>query len=275
MKKSFSRVISLLLVVAILCGLTITPAFAASTVTRYNVSYSPVTRNASSGNLPTGTKTVYTGEKIYFNFQVDSSQKVKSVVLYYKDAGGSSYSKKTETATNYLRYAYFSYTVGNTTGTLKYYFKITYTNGKTTTTSTSSITVKKSPTVNEKINAFISDSRWKSGVSWGSSQKPKLSTYSSTGCCAYAADFVKYVYGSNNLRSGTKYTSASSIKTGDVIYVTPQHWMVVVSRSGNKINVAEGNYSSKVNITTYTLSGNKLLYSSGKTYKTFSYGYHY
>lgn len=147
MKKLFTRMITMFLLTATICNLMLTSAFAATT-TRYNVSYSPVTCNASSGSLPTGQTTVYTGDKIYFNFQVDSSQKIKTVYLYYKAPGSSSYTKKTETATNYLRYAYFSYTVGSTAGTLKYYFKVTDTSGKTTTYSTQSITVKKGISTN-------------------------------------------------------------------------------------------------------------------------------
>ena len=53
-------------------------------------------------------------------------------------------------------------------------------------------------TFETKYKEFISDARWKNGIAWGSGQKPKLSTYSSQGCCAYAADFAAYVYGSTS-----------------------------------------------------------------------------
>ncbi|MBR4211668.1 MAG: hypothetical protein IKR84_04695 [Oscillibacter sp.] len=136
-------------------------------------------------------------------------------------------------------------------------------------------TAKKNSAPTTKISKFIKDNRWKNGISWGYYQRPKTSTYGSIGCCAYAADFVKYVYGSNNLRSGSKYTKASAIKTGDVLYGTPQHWMCVVSRSGSTLKIAQGNCSSKVRIATYTLDGNKIKTSNGSVFKTFSYGYHY
>ena len=275
MKRMFSRLLSMIICIGILCSLAVPSAYAASTVINYNVSYSPATCNASAGSLPAGITTVYIGETVYFNLQVDSGQKLKSVALYLQPVGSASYSKyKTETATNYLRYAYFSYVIGNSAGTMKYYFKLTYTDGSTKNTAGTTITVKQNST-SSKIASFIADSRWKDGVSWGASQQPKLSTYSSSGCCAYAADFAKYVYGKNSPRGGTKYTSASDIKTGDIIYVTPMHWMCIISRSGNTIKVAEGNYDSKVHIAFYTLNGNTILRSSGSTYKTFSYGYHF
>ena len=46
-------------------------------------------------------------------------------------------------------------------------------------------------TGNAKYDAFISDSRWKHGISWNYAQSQKLSPYGSKSCCAYVADFVK------------------------------------------------------------------------------------
>ncbi len=272
MKK---RIISLLMTLCIVLSMVSVNAFAATSVVRYNVSKSAVSCNATAGSLPTSLSSLSAGSSYYFNLQVSSDLKIKTAKLYVKDVGASSYTNvHTETASNYMRYVYYKYTVGSSAGTLKYYWKLTYTDGTTKTTSATSITVTSS-SVSSKISAFISDSRWKSGVSWGSSQTPKLSSYSSTGCCAYAADFAKYVHGASSPRGGTKYTSASDIATGDIIYVTPQHWMCILSRSGSTIKVAEGNYDSVVHIGTYTISGSKILTSSGSTYKTFSYGYHF
>ena len=45
-----------------------------------------------------------------------------------------------------------------------------------------------------KAWAFVQDERWRTGSSYGS-RGPKLSSYSSSGCCAYAADYCAYVYG--------------------------------------------------------------------------------
>lgn len=279
MKKIISKLAALVMALTVLCSIAAPSAFAASAITRTNVSYSPVSCNASDGSLPTGTSTVTVGDSVHFNIQVDSSQKLKTVVLYVKPVGASSYTKQaTETATNYLRYCDFTYKVPSTAeGTMYYYFKTTNTGGTTSNTSTGSVAVKKASTssVDQKINAFINDARWKNGISWGASQTPKLSSHQSWGCCAYAADFAKYVYGKASQSSGTKYTAASAIKTGDIIYVTPQHWIVIVNRSGSTLKVAEGNCSSKVRITSYKLSGSKLLKSDGTTYKTFSYGFHF
>ena len=85
-----------------------------------------------------------------------------------------------------------------------------------------------------RMNQFISDSRWRNGVSWGWSQRPKLSSWDSKGCCAYAADFVKYVYGSDTLR-GAAYYNIAEVRAGDVIYVDGgegEHWFVVLGRRG-------------------------------------------
>ncbi|MBQ6205909.1 MAG: hypothetical protein IJK52_02380 [Oscillospiraceae bacterium] len=112
-------------------------------VIRYNVSYSPVTSNASAGNLPAEAKPVYAGDKIYFNIQAESSLQLKSVTLFYKLPGAASYQSKTETAKNYLRYTDFPYTLGSATGTLYYYFTVTYTNGAKKTFSAKSVTVSK------------------------------------------------------------------------------------------------------------------------------------
>lgn len=127
-------------------------------VIRYNASYSPVTCNASAGNLPAEIKKAYAGEKIYFNLQAESSLQLKSVSLFYKLPGASSYQKKTETAKNYLRYTDFAYTLGNATGTLSYYFSVTYTNGASKTLSSKSVTISK------KVQ-IVSDSEIKSAAS--------------------------------------------------------------------------------------------------------------
>lgn len=123
----------------------------------------------------------------------------------------------------------------------------------------------------KKKDEFLADSRWKVGTSWGSRQNPKLSTHSATGCCAYAWDFAEYVYG-KGVTSGTKFSKASEIKTGDIIYVTPTHWMIVLSRSGDNLEIVHGNWTGgKVCKGTYNLNGQKI----GNSGKTFDYGYHF
>ena len=128
----------------------------------------------------------------------------------------------------------------------------------------------------QKVNKFLSDSRWKNGATWKASQKPKISNYSAYGCCAYAVDFCKYVFDKNSYTAGRKFTNPNDIKAGDVIKVTnSQHWFVVIDRNGNKLKTAEGNWGGKVVVSngTYTINGNKL-YRSGKPFRTFSAGYH-
>lgn len=128
-----------------------------------------------------------------------------------------------------------------------------------------------------KMNQFINDSRWRNGIAWGGGQGPKLSTWSSSGCCAYAADFVRYVYGSNTLR-GTAYYNISEVRAGDVIQV-PGHWFVVLGRNGNTLYTAEGNMGGSVAVKNgrYTISGNVFSYRSanGPATYTLTTGFHY
>lgn len=128
-----------------------------------------------------------------------------------------------------------------------------------------------------KMQSFIKDSRFKNGATWKSNQKPKLSSYSCSGCCAYTADFVKYVFGKSSPRSGKKFTNPKDIKAGDVIKVTgSQHWFVVLERNGQKLKTAEGNWGGKVVVSSsvYTVKNNTL-YRNGKKFRTFSEGYHF
>lgn len=93
-----------------------------------------------------------------------------------------------------------------------------------------------------KAWAFVQDERWRTGSSYGS-RGPKLSSYSSSGCCAYAADYCAYVYGRYDAWRSSYFTSfynASEIQSGDIIY-TGTHWFVVVERNGSELMTAEGN----------------------------------
>ena len=105
---------------------------------------------------------------------------------------------------------------------------------------------------NNKYTSFINDSRWRAGVSWGYSQTPKLSSWGSKGCCAYAADFEYYMYGSEGW-AGTAFYSADEISIGCILYIkTPnggEHWIVVLERNGNTLYTAEGNFGDCVHIT--------------------------
>ena len=129
----------------------------------------------------------------------------------------------------------------------------------------------------QKVNAFLKDPRWIPGTDYGSSQKPKLSTYSCVGCCAYAADFVAYVFGKSSPRSGTEFRNLAQVRAGDILVLSgPPHWIVVLSRNGNTLTTTEGNWMGKVAAVkgAYTINGNTLM-RNGKKFRTFSLGYHY
>ena len=126
---------------------------------------------------------------------------------------------------------------------------------------------------------FISDSRWSNGVSWGANKRSLLNPYSYYGCSAYCADYVEYCFGSDYPRGGEEYYNVSEIRAGDVIILGDPddgtgHWLLVLERSGNRLYIAEGNYSQKVRIGwNYTIGNGKL---DGDSYnRRFTAGYHY
>jgi len=129
-----------------------------------------------------------------------------------------------------------------------------------------------------KYSAFTKDARWANGTAWGYYQKPKLSTWGSIGCCAYGADFCTYVFGKTSYNNCvSSFTSVSGIRAGDVLHINNstwgQHWIVVLTRSGNTLYTAEGNYSGKVRIgNNYTISGTTL--KTGSLTYTLTRGYH-
>ena len=136
-------------------------------------------------------------------------------------------------------------------------------------------------TFNTRVQEFISDSRWKNGTAWTSSQTPKLSTWSSTGCCAYAADFAAYVYGSTSAAwttsDFTKFTDLNEIRAGDIIHITG-HWFVVLERSGNSFRTAEGSFDSKARVCSdgWAIKNGKIHnLKATDSERTFEYGYHY
>ncbi len=165
--------------------------------------------------------------------------------------------------------------------TYSYQLYFTTSSGKTVYTQKKSFTTKAYVPLTDKMNAFTRDANHKNGAAWAA-RSPMLSTYRSSGCCAYCADFVKYVYGSNNLRSGKQYKNINEIKAGDVIYISTvkngktvsQHWIVVISRNGNSLTTAEGNVVKKVRVKSgqYTIKNGTLTGTSGRTFR---YGYHY
>ncbi len=128
-----------------------------------------------------------------------------------------------------------------------------------------------------KVNSFLNDARWKPGTPFGGAQRPKLSGWKCRGCMAYAADFVKYVYGKDSPREGTAFTKLSQVRAGDILQVTnAHHWIVVLGRNGNSLETVEGNWTGKVvkENGAYTINGNTLM-RNGKRFRTFSNGYHF
>lgn len=131
---------------------------------------------------------------------------------------------------------------------------------------------------NSKVNGFINNSYWKNGAEWKDGQSPRLSSWGSEGCYAYACDFVKYMYGKNNVQDGSVYYSTNEIRTGDVIQIDNSgHTVVVLYREGDNLYTAEGSWNSSVRIKKYgyKISGSFIYCdATGKT-SNFSRGYHY
>ena len=126
-----------------------------------------------------------------------------------------------------------------------------------------------------KSDAFVADPRWANGVSWGQ-RPPKLSSYGSAGCFAYACDFTTYMYGIENYENGQVYYSVNEIRTGDVIRVEG-HSIVILERIGNNLRTAEGAWvGDQVRVANpgYTISGGVILDPWG-TVRPFVRGYHF
>lgn len=250
---------------------------AASLEVRSNVSVSPVTGNSTVANMPATVKEPVAGSTYYINMQTNN-WKMTKVELWIMQPGGSSfYCADIERASNYIRYAYFPLRFTKA-GTYRYFLRVTSKeDGNVYTYDVKTITVKasKNSGFEKKVESFIADSRFKNGVSWGGSRTPKLSSYKCKGCCAYVADFVKYVFGKASPRSGSRFTNIGSIRAGDVVHLSPDHWIAILERNGNSLKTAEGNASGKVVVSNskYKISGNYIK-SSYSSYK-FTEGYHF
>ena len=131
-----------------------------------------------------------------------------------------------------------------------------------------------------KYNEFISKPEYKDGAYWSSGQTPRMSNWMSYGCCAYAADFAYFVYGSREPRSKNVYSgSAQQIKAGDILHIAwnwGEHWVVVLERNGNVLYTAEGSYANyaKVSKSAYWISGDSLKHYQA-TYVTITDAYHF
>lgn len=232
-----------------------------------------ITKTYAQVNYPTssGRKTGYirTSDLLGGNITPNNSLKATGKVTTYKYKSGSEYGYYESGDELYLLDNGTNYNVIYTAKSGKRAYKLAWYNKSNSTNNNDSYT--------KKVNAFLSDSRFKNGATWGASKKPLLSDYSCTGCCAYAADFVKYVFGKSSPVSKDVYTTPKEIRAGDVVKVLgSQHWFVVISRNGNSLKVAEGNWVGKVVVSegVYTVKDNTL-YRNGKKFRTFAAGYHF
>ena len=117
-----------------------------------------------------------------------------------------------------------------------------------------------------KMNAFINTAKWKNGASW-----PK------NGCVQYSYDWVNYMYGLDGPARGDMYTSISNIKAGDVVRIGNVHTFIVLSRNGNNLYTAEGDFSQKVRVSNsaYSINGSSIYERVTNKNYTFNHGYHY
>lgn len=210
--------------------------------------------SASGANVQQYTPNGTNAQKWIFEDAGNGYYYIKSALGNYLDVLGA----VTADYTNIQVYT------GNRTNAQKFKLVLTSTSSNTSSYS-------------QKMNAFINDARWKNGTAWKSSQRPKLSSYNGTGCCAYTADFAKYVFNNNSPRGGSVFYNPKDIRSGDILYVNgSSHWVVVLERNGNSLKTAEGNWNSKVVISegVYTVSGNTLM-RNGSKFRTFQCGYHF
>lgn len=151
----------------------------------------------------------------------------------------------------------------------------------TTKASTNKITASNENSA--KAEKFFQDDRWKAGTYWGSlagTKGTKLSNYKGWQCCAYAQDFIKYVYDRESYLDASNankpYNTVDGIRSGDVIRVYVKkyeikfdnkgkvlsrtllktggdkksglHWAIVMGVSGDTYDIIEANvydYSTK------------------------------
>ena len=127
-----------------------------------------------------------------------------------------------------------------------------------------------------KMWEFVNTPVWADGASWGG-RRPEKSPFDGQSCCAYCADFAWFVFGKNSPRDGEWFNNANEIRSGDVIIIGDGgdgtgHWFVVLERDGNRLHVAEGNFSGRVRIGwNYTIEGNGF----GNDVRAFTEGYHF
>lgn len=105
---------------------------------------------------------------------------------------------------------------------------------------------------NEIYNSIISlKNRYPEGTPWTNSNKytwnnimPNSSIYNGFGCMGFAMLASDAAFGN---APAYKYYDTNKIKIGDILRINNDaHSVIVLSKNGNKLTIAEGNYGSKI-----------------------------
>lgn len=249
-------------------------------------------KTAANPSITVNSVTNLTSTNAQINATVKNSSglKITKIGFILYNSSGSKLTEKSESVSKssgfsmwYDMNKWYGTLKANTTYKYKFYVK---TSAGTYYSSEKSFTTPKDVSISTKISSFISDSRWKDGVTWGDNQQPKLAKKLGIGCNAYIRDFLYYVNGYDLATSSAKYTkvtSASSLKAGDAVHFyyynskgeKKQHWFVVLSNDGTNLYTAEGNFNDKVSIskTRYTIKNGKLYYNGSAV--TFDFAWRY
>ena len=81
-----------------------------------------------------------------------------------------------------------------------------------------------------RVQQMIDEYAYRTGRFWDNSTHPIVVRNGNGGCAAFATDFAGYVFDAHNFNRGEKYTSASEIRSGDVIALKG-HYITVLKRN--------------------------------------------
>jgi hypothetical protein len=119
---------------------------------------------------------------------------------------------------------------------------------------------------------LLAEHAYRNGREWGKMHPALLTNEGCFECAGMASDFAHYMFG-GGLHSGRKFTDASEIRDGDIVYMKT-HFFSVVHRHGDKLHTIEGNMNAKISQSTnrYSVRGGQL-YCGGQK-REFVYGRH-
>lgn len=142
--QALSFLLALALCVPMLLALA-APASAATTTSRisYGFGISACKGNLSDYIFPAHNSKVSVGQQLYINVAATSDKKLKTIEAYVSSNGGAYTLVGKESASNYMRWAYFPYKP-TTAGTLTLLVRVYYTNGKSAQ-GTTTVTVSGTP----------------------------------------------------------------------------------------------------------------------------------